>query len=58
MTRTGDVPTPIEGEVDRIVLSVQVMTGMEIDPDGAVRLLGSRDWQERGRRLDAADRTD
>ena len=32
------------------------MTGMEIDRDGAVRLLGSREWQERSRRLGAAGR--
>jgi eukaryotic-like serine/threonine-protein kinase len=55
-SRTGDVPTPLEGEVDRIVLSVQVMTKMEIDPDGAVRLLSSREWQERSGRLGTARR--
>ena len=52
------MPTPVEGEVERVVFSIQVMTGMEIDPDGAVRLLGTREWQKRSKRLVTVGRLD
>jgi WD40 repeat protein len=55
--RTYDVPTPMEGAVERIILSVQVMTRMMIDPDGTVRMLSLAEWQERARRVAAAGRT-
>jgi tetratricopeptide (TPR) repeat protein len=46
------VPTPLEGEVDRIVLWTQVMTGMELDDNGVVRVLDAETWQDRRQRLE------
>jgi WD40 repeat protein/tRNA A-37 threonylcarbamoyl transferase component Bud32 len=44
-------PAPIEGEPERIVLWTQVLTGMEVDPSGPVRLLNAATWQQRRQRL-------
>jgi WD40 repeat protein len=45
-------PAPVAGEVERIVLWTQVMTGMELDPDWGARVLDADTWQQRRRRLD------
>jgi WD40 repeat protein len=45
-------PAPVEGEVERIVLWTQVMTGLELDADSVARVLDAPTWQERHRRLD------
>jgi hypothetical protein len=42
----------MEGEVDRIVLWTQVITGLELDADGLVRVLDTRTWQQRRQRLE------
>jgi WD40 repeat protein len=44
-------PSPVEGEVERLVLWTQVLTGMELDAGGVTRVLDAAAWQER-RRLD------
>jgi WD40 repeat protein len=44
-------PSAVEGEPDRIAAWVQAITGLELDDDGAVRLLDGKTWQERRRLL-------
>jgi WD40 repeat protein len=46
------VQKPLTGETERIVLWVQVATGLELDENGAVRVLGVEKWQQRQRRLE------
>jgi WD40 repeat protein/serine/threonine protein kinase len=46
-----EVPAPLRGEVDRIALWTQVVTGMELDSDGAIHVLATEDWRARHRDL-------
>jgi hypothetical protein len=46
------VPNAVAGEVERITLWTQVLTGMELDDHGAVQVLDGPTWQERRRRLE------
>jgi hypothetical protein len=46
-----DVPAVLSGEVASLVLWGQVITGMELDAAGGVRLLDSSTWHERRRQL-------
>jgi eukaryotic-like serine/threonine-protein kinase len=48
--RTFDLPKPIEGDVTHIVRAVQLMTNMEISPDGGVQSLEPGRWYELARR--------
>jgi WD40 repeat protein len=45
------VPSPIEGPTERIVLWTQLITGMELEAGGAVRVLEVDVWRERWQRL-------
>jgi WD40 repeat protein/tRNA A-37 threonylcarbamoyl transferase component Bud32 len=45
------IPQPLEAEVERIVLWTQVITGLEMTPDGAFHPLDARSWQDRRERL-------
>jgi WD40 repeat protein len=45
--------SPLESEVARIVLALQVNTGMELVADGEIHPLSSETWQERRKRLAA-----
>jgi WD40 repeat protein/tRNA A-37 threonylcarbamoyl transferase component Bud32/uncharacterized protein YbaR (Trm112 family) len=49
--RLYDVPLPVSGDVERIVLWVQVLTRMELEKDGTLRSLSSATWSERRARL-------
>jgi WD40 repeat protein/tRNA A-37 threonylcarbamoyl transferase component Bud32 len=51
--RLWDVQSPVAGDVERITLWVQVVTGMELDSDGVVQVLDGPTWQQRRQRLDA-----
>jgi WD40 repeat protein len=44
-------PAPVEGEVERMALWTQVMTGLELDADGVARVLDAPTWQRRRQRL-------
>jgi WD40 repeat protein/serine/threonine protein kinase len=44
---------PLESDVERIVLSLQVSTGMELGADGEIRPLRPETWRERSKRLTA-----
>lgn len=46
-----DVSAPIDGDVRRIALWVQTLTGMELTDQDVVRELGVTAWHERGRQL-------
>jgi WD40 repeat protein/tRNA A-37 threonylcarbamoyl transferase component Bud32 len=45
-------PAPVAGEVERILLWTQVMTGMELDAERGPRVLDAPTWQQRRRHLD------
>jgi WD40 repeat protein len=46
------LPRPVEGEPGRVALWTQVVTGLEIDKDGAVGVLDAKTWHERSERLE------
>jgi WD40 repeat protein len=52
IARLWKIPTPVEGDADRITLSVQTLTGMELDSGDAARSLDSSTWQARVRDLE------
>jgi hypothetical protein len=45
--------SPLESDVERIVLWLQVSTGMELDTDGEIRPLDPETWRQRSKRLTA-----
>jgi WD40 repeat protein len=47
IARLWKVPTPIEGDADRLSLWAQTLTGMELDSDDAVRSLDAATWRAR-----------
>jgi WD40 repeat protein/tRNA A-37 threonylcarbamoyl transferase component Bud32 len=47
-----EAPLPVAGDVRRVVLWVQVVTGMELDADGTARPLDGAAWQQRRARLE------
>ncbi|HKB39130.1 MAG TPA: hypothetical protein VKD72_22010, partial [Gemmataceae bacterium] len=47
------VPEAMQGNPERLRLWAQVVTGMELDDYGALRVLDAKTWQERHRRLRA-----
>ncbi len=49
--------SPLEWDVERIVLSLQVDTGMELFADGEIRPLSPEVWRERRKRLASFGRT-
>src|SRR5258707_830333 len=49
--RLWSVPSPARGDVDRIQLWIQVLTGIELDPQGDYRVLDAAIWRERRERL-------
>jgi WD40 repeat protein/serine/threonine protein kinase len=51
IVRIWPVPTPVAGEAQRLVLWVQVITGLELDEDDAIRVLDAETWQKRRQRL-------
>ena len=51
IARIWKIPTPVEGDAERIGLWVQTLTGLELDSDDAVRALDAAAWQARLRDL-------
>ena len=45
--------SPLEGDVERITLWLQVATGLELDAEGSLNALDSAQWKERRTRLRA-----
>ena len=50
--RLRPVPQPLQGDPERIEVWVQVITGMELDAGGAVRVLDAEEWHPRKQRLE------
>jgi WD40 repeat protein len=44
-------PTPVPGGVEQVRLWIEVLSGKEMQPDGAVRVLEAAEWQQRRQRL-------
>jgi hypothetical protein len=47
LARLWKIPTPVEGDVDRVVLWIPTLTGMELDSGDAARALDASTWQAR-----------
>jgi hypothetical protein len=45
--RIWETPVPIEGTPDQVTQEMQIVTGMELDAHGQVRLLGAGTWKAR-----------
>jgi WD40 repeat protein len=54
LIRQWSVPEPVGGTPEQVLLSTQVLTGMELDPDGLPHMLSGPAWQERRQRSEAA----
>jgi WD40 repeat protein/serine/threonine protein kinase len=52
IARLWELPTPVQGDAERISLWVQVLTGMELDENDVFHVLDAADWQQRRQRLD------
>ena len=52
--RLWPVPTAVAGEIDRIVLWAEVITGAELDASDLVRVLDPGAWHKRRQRLEEA----
>jgi WD40 repeat protein len=52
--RLSQLPSPVPGDVPRIVRWTEVITGMELDPDGVIRMLDATTWQQRRQELENA----
>jgi WD40 repeat protein len=51
-TRLYRMPVPVQGTVERLTLWAQVLTGVELDDEGGMRVLDLGQWTERRRRLE------
>jgi hypothetical protein len=51
--RLWEMPTPLAGDVERIKLWTQVLTGTSLDPQGGVGFLDAQAWNEDRRRVEA-----
>ncbi len=49
--RLWEVPAPLQGDAERVVLWAQVLSGMELDEAGDVQVLDGPTWQRRRQRL-------
>jgi WD40 repeat protein len=47
----GEIPPPLAGDVDRLVLWSEVITSMELTASGTVSVLDAHTWNERRRKL-------
>ena len=50
--RLWSIPSPVDGDVDRIRLRIQGLTGLELDPQGDFHVLNTETWHERRDRLE------
>jgi WD40 repeat protein/serine/threonine protein kinase len=56
-TRLWPIPRPLEGDLDRITLRLQLRTGMQMDAGQGVARLDPQTWQARRRQLAALEGT-
>ena len=50
--RLWELPAPVQGDLERIVLWAQVVTGMKLDSDGVIQVLDGDTWHQLRQRLD------
>jgi WD40 repeat protein len=50
--RFWPVPIPVVGAIEKLRAWVQVLTSLELDTDGQVRVQDAHTWQQNRRRLD------
>jgi eukaryotic-like serine/threonine-protein kinase len=50
--RLWEAPPPVAGEPERIVLWIQVLTGLDLDEYGQIQVLDVQTWEERRRQLE------
>jgi WD40 repeat protein len=50
--RLWNVPRTVEGDPERVLLWVQVLTGIELDENGRTRVLDANTWQQRRQQLE------
>jgi eukaryotic-like serine/threonine-protein kinase len=50
--RLWELPAPVQGDLERIVLWAEVVTGMKLDADAVIQVLGGDKWQQLRQRLD------
>jgi hypothetical protein len=48
--RLSEVPAAVRGDLEQVVLWVQLLTGLELDPDDIERVLPGPVWRDRHRR--------
>ena len=51
IARFWRLSTPVEGDAEQLELWSQVVTGMELEANGAIRVLEGTTWQERRLKL-------
>jgi WD40 repeat protein len=56
-TRLWPIPRPLEGDLDRITLRLQLRTGMQMDAGQGIARLDAHTWQARRRQLVALEGT-
>jgi hypothetical protein len=54
-TRLWPIPSPLEGDLDRITLRLQLRTGMQLDAGQGIARLDPQTWQARRRQLVALE---
>jgi WD40 repeat protein len=50
--RLWELPAPVQGDLERIELWAQVVTGMRLDADGIIHVLAGDTWRQMRQRLD------
>jgi WD40 repeat protein/serine/threonine protein kinase len=53
--RFWPIPVPVSGDIERVLIWAQVVTGAELGEGDVVRLLDAPTWQQRRRQLEALD---
>ena len=56
-TRSWPVPGPLEGDLDRLALRLQVLTGMQMDAGQHIEKLAAEAWEARSLRLKGVEGT-
>jgi WD40 repeat protein/serine/threonine protein kinase len=50
--RLWELPAPLQGDLEQIVIWAQVITGMKLDADGVIQVLDGDTWHQLRQRLD------
>jgi WD40 repeat protein/tRNA A-37 threonylcarbamoyl transferase component Bud32/peroxiredoxin len=51
------LPVPIQGDIEEVGLWAQILTGMELDENGAIHVLDADGWMERCQRFEEVSHT-